>query len=256
MAPLLTGMWGRLTRWLLLPVVVAVLMSLMLSVLMLALGRERFGVIVAWLMVASIPWAYVRQVRQARQRLLSAVLGQEPPGEGDAVRSSFSRVQGLMLLRDAVRAARGGDDLLAEVSLQKVDRTELGAWELRVYESIRVLICLRRGETERAAQLAPLALPTGNADLDRRLGCMMLRAAWSNEARLGAIERGLAAVGASLYDLVMLCRVRQGELARGEGLRLLSPRVCARLSAVATEVGDERLASDLLARSVSQAAYR
>ncbi|MCU0657004.1 MAG: hypothetical protein MUF64_17635 [Polyangiaceae bacterium] len=137
-----------------------------------------------------------------------------------------------------------------------MERADLGAWELRVYEAVRVLILLDRGEHQRASQLAPLALPTGDKGLDRRLGLLMVRAAWGDAGRLEAVERGLYAAGAALHDLVLLIRVRLEELAEGQVRMRFSHRVCRRVCEVAVELGEEELASRILASSSGDGAYR
>lgn len=233
---------------------VLIAQSVVLTAVLVLFGAAKVGGLAAWGLVGLLPWAYIRQVRRAREALRLSVMDLDD--EAEPVRGHFGRVQSLYHLRDAFRASRGGDGLQAEVSLRRVERADLGAWESRVHEAVRVLVCLDRGEADRAAQLAPLALPTGNPALDRRLGCLMIRAAWDNETRLSAIERGLYAAGGPLHDLVLLCRVRIDELAHGQILQSFAPRVCTRVSVAASEVGDERLALALLAHATGQGAYR
>ncbi len=248
----LAGTSGPFARWLRLPLAFAapfLLVSIVASLVAAPSG------LFAWTLVLLIPWTYARRVQAARASLRRAVNG-EPSLPGEPSAAFPGRAGSLLALRDAFLAASHGDSLQAEISLRGVDRSDLGDWENRVFMAVRVLICLDQGEERRAAQLAPLALPTGSADLDRRLGLMMLRASWEDTGRLGAIERGLFVAGAALHDLVLLCRVRIEELTRGEISTRLSPRVCRRVCAAAEQAGDERLATALAASSASQGAYR
>lgn len=215
--------------------------------------------LVPWLLLIALGvWVlvlYLIEVRELRRRVRAAVRGEPDPHPVERT-SPWSRPQSLFALEQAVRQARGGDLLSAEMHLQRVDRSDLDGGESRLCDAVRVLGCLYRGEDGRAAQLAPLALPTGDAALDRQLGALMVRAAWRNEARLGAIERALYNAGPTVHDLVLLCRVRQEELAHGEVRLRLAPRLCARVSSAAVEVGDERMATMLLAINESQGVYR
>lgn len=247
------GASGRLVFGLMWALLAAALLGFLLSLLGVLLGVSTLGGLIAWGIIGALPWAYVRQVRAAREALRQAV---QRGRESEGPQSHFGRVASLLALRDAFVAIRGGDGLLAEVELRKVDRADLGPWEARVYQAVLVLLHLERGEAVRAAQVAPLALPTGNEDLDRRLGCMMVKAAWQDERRLGAIEEALYAAGGALHDLVLLCRVHREEMARNEILQRFSPRVCMRVSQAALDVGDERLATALLALSDSKGPYR
>jgi hypothetical protein len=243
---------GAVGRWLRLPLLITALFVAHLAVLSLVYAPS--GVF-AWALIASLPWLYVRRVRAARSCLLHAVVGGPAPASLPSS-GGVGRVASLLSLREAFLAISQRDSLLAEVALRGVDREDLGAWESRVYEAVRVLVCLDRGEEGRAAQLAPLALPTGDAALDRRLGLLMVRASWEDTTRLSAIERGLFLAGGALHDLVLLCRVRIEELSQGEVSTRFSSRVCRRVCVAASEVGDERFATTLMASAASQGAYR
>ncbi|MCS6899298.1 MAG: hypothetical protein RMJ98_04575 [Myxococcales bacterium] len=239
-------------RWLRLPLLLVVLL---LPILVLASLVVAPSGIFAWALLLGLPWVYARRVQAARASLHRAVLG-EPPSAEEPALTFPARAGSLVALRDAFRAAALGDSRLAEVALRSVDRHDLGIWETRIFMAVQVLICLDRGEEGRAAQLAPLALPTGSLPLDRRLGLMMIRASWQDTVRLGAIERGLFLADAALHDLVLLCRIRIEELTRGEIVICLSPRLCRQVCIAAEEAGDERLATALAASSASQGAYR
>jgi len=176
---------GVVGRWFRAPLVALGLSAFYLGMLSL---RFSGGVtVLGWVVLASMPGLYVRRVRGARDALRRAVL--EGAGEAErAVPGALGRVNSLLFLRDAFHAACRRETEAAEAALREVDRSDLGPWELRVFEAVRVLLLIERGEQARASRLAPLALPTGDAALDRRLGCLMVRSSWEDEARLAAIE--------------------------------------------------------------------
>jgi hypothetical protein len=223
-------------------------------------GPGRPSLVLPWALVGWLLWGYVQAVRAARQQLRAVVLGHEGEPSGKAPQArAFPTRRGASLkhLASAFVAARRADTITAEMWLARVQRGDLRAWELRVFEAVRTLVCLEHSEVGRAAQLAPLALPTGNDGVDRQLARLMVRAAWEDEVKLSAIEAAMLVGGRPLRDLALLCRVRQGELSNDHPEAApLSRRVLLRVAEEAKAVGDERLADELVAAIERRGIYR
>ena len=208
----------------------------------------------------ALPWAvalagvgvYVADVARARETLRDVVLlGWAPPKPARCV---TARAESLIALAAAFGAARARDVIGAEVALARVRRTELGAWELRVFEAVRALACVEVSDEARAAELAPLALPTGDLAIDRALALVAVRIAWEDRRRLAALAARLPRAGDHLADLGALALLRQGEL---DGTLDTLPAGCSRdVVERARDVGDARFADLLAALAARRGVYR
>jgi hypothetical protein len=250
----LAGYIGRRALWVLLGLLALSALSTLVFVL-----REpgRGGLLVPWVGLGAGLWAYVGEVRQARRVLARAVASEtrsEPPGPEVRGRGWSGRAQSLLALARAFEAARWGDSIGAEIGLARVERAELGEQETRLYDAVRVLVALDRGDERRASQLAPLALPTGNAAIDRTIGRLMVQSAWSDEGRLAAVERALQRTGRSVRPLALLCSARR-QADQGSQLPL-AERFRVEVSDEARRVGDDALAEEVLSWGSRRGGYR
>jgi hypothetical protein len=251
----IAGYVGRRALWVLLGLLVLSALSTMLFVL-----REpgRVGLLVPWALLLGGLWAYVGEMRGARRALARAVAGdiKEAPSAPREERGPgwSGRAQSMLLLARAFEAARWGDSIGAEMRLARIDRADLGVQESRLYDAVRVLVALDRGDERRAGQLAPLALPTGNAVIDRTIGRLMVQAAWGDEIRLAAVERALQQTGRPVRPLALLCSARRSA---EQGAQLpLAERYRVEVSEEARRLGDDALAEEVLSWGSRRGGYR
>ena len=251
----LAGYIGRRALWVLLGLLIFSALSTCLFVLR---DPGRTLLLVPWVGLVGGLWAYVGEIRQARRALTRAVAGEtmaEPPTPPEEKGQGWSgRAQSILLLARAFEAARWGDSIGAEIRLARVERADLGEQESRLYDAVRVLVALDRGEERRASQLAPLALPTGNAAIDRTIGRLMVQAAWGDEDRLAAVERALQRTGRPVRPLALLCSARRSA---DQGSQLpLAERFRVEVSEEARRVGDDALAEEVLSWGSRRGGYR
>jgi hypothetical protein len=208
--------------------------------------------VAAWLLVAAVCAVVVADNVRARELLRDVVLlrwAGPPVG-----RCLTSRAESLTALAAAFSYARAGDTIAAEVALARVDRCDLGPWESRVVDAVRALVSVEVADEIRAAQLVPLALPTGDLAVDRALAAVAVRAAWDDERRLSVLGRGVTAAGAHLDDVGALCSLRSDEL-RGH-LEVLPPACPPEVVDRARDVGDDRFADLLASLAARRGVYR
>lgn len=159
----------------------------------------------------------------------------------------------LVRLAEAVDAVRRGRYVDANELLPHIQRNLLRREEVHLVEAVRAMISVGLGSTERAAQQAATALPTGSDDLDTHLGRTLVADAWNEPERLVAIERAWDRAGirhGPLSRLGTLVRIRVD----GARIEDLSTPEARALSDEARAIGDDELAAELEARS--RAAYR
>ncbi|HEU4535271.1 MAG TPA: hypothetical protein VFS00_14180, partial [Polyangiaceae bacterium] len=117
----------------------------------------------------------------------------------------------LLALAQAFRAARLRRTGEAWGHLCRVTPEDLNAWERQVYAGVQALLLLEEGRGERpprALRLARQALPTGNAEVDRRFACALLVEAWGSPSRLQDVVPTLRSAGAPLAPLAFLGGLR------------------------------------------------
>lgn len=207
--------------------------------------------------------AYAHEVGVARRFLREAVYGEGTAADAGLVLATFDpytlRGRSLFQLGVAFRDAASSRPTRAEEALQVVDRSDLGPWESRIYEATRTLSALARGEATRAARLAPLALATGRADVDRTVALALLRGAWLDTGRLESVERALRLGGPEAVRLATLATFRVAELSGTRGRWRIGDNEASTLldaSEDARLVGDPDLAEKLLAEAESGGVYR
>ena len=154
----------------------------------------------------------------------------------------------LRRLAEAVDAVRRARYVVAAELTPQVHRDLLRPEEIQLLDAVRAMISVGLGSTQRAAQQAVTALPTGSEELDTCLGRAMVTDAWNDPGRLTAIERAWDRAGVSqgpLSRLGTLVRIRL-DAERIDTLESLDARA---LSDEARAIGDDELASELDARA-------
>lgn len=192
---------------------VRVLVTLSLAAaLVQALGSH--PAILAGLGASALAWAvnrYVHDVRWARG-LLGRTVRADAGGAEAGGRGLFpGRAACLLALAQAFRAARLRRTGEAWGHLCRVTPEDLNAWERQVYAGVQALLLLEEGRGERpprALRLARQALPTGNAEVDRRFACALLVEAWGSPSRLQDVVPVLRSAGAPLAPLAFLGGLR------------------------------------------------
>lgn len=208
------------------------------------------GVIVAFSVAAA------RQVTAARNEVWRAAGEVLEPGEMPEERTGrllAPTASTLVRLADAVRAVRRGRYAEAAERVPEIERNLLRPEEVHLLDAVRAMVTMGAGASERAAQQAVAALPTGSAELDACLGRTVVMSAWNDPARLDAIQRAwdeAGVEGGPLSRLRSLVRIR---LDAGALDRVETPEA-RELSDEARAIGDDELAAELDVRS--RAAYR
>ena len=160
----------------------------------------------------------------------------------------------LYRLAEAVFAVRRGRYVVANEQVALIQRPLLRQEELHILDAVRAMISLGLGSTERAAQQAAAALPTGSDELDACLGRTLVADAWHDPQRLASIQAAWDDAGVNGGPLARLRSLMRVRLDAGRIEALDTPEARA-LSDEARAIGDEDLASELDARS-RPAAYR
>jgi len=194
-----------------------------------------------------------RQVAAARDgvwRAACAALDEPRQRPSDEIRGfAFApTTMTLFQLAVAVDAVRRGRYVAANELVPQIQRDLLRPEEGRLLDAVRAMISMGLGSTERAAQLAVAALPTGSEELDTCLGRTLVADAWRDPARLAAIQRAWDQAGLQGGPLARLRTLVRIRLDATELDTLEAPAVRA-LSDEARAVGDDELASELDARS-------
>lgn len=147
----------------------------------------------------------------------------------------------------AIDRARRGALQEANDMASSVERSLLRDDEARLLEAIRAMITMAKGHTQRAAQQAVLALPSGSEALDVELGRAVVRDAWSDPKRLAAIDAAWDNEGIRLDNDGALPRLRVLVKMRAEGgdVASLGHAEARALVEDARAIGDEDLAADL-----------
>jgi hypothetical protein len=178
---------------------------------------------------AALVWAlrrYVQDVRWARG-LLGRTVRADASGAEASERGLFpGRAACLLALARAFRAARLRRTGEAWGHLCRVTPEDLNSWEHRVYAAVQALLLLEEGRGERpprALQLAQQALPTGNAEVDRRFACALLVEAWWSPSRLSNVVPALRRGGAPLAPLAFLGGLRLRYLQAASGRSGVEP---------------------------------
>ncbi len=193
-------------------------------------GLGSHPLLVLALAAAALCWAfncYVRDVRWARGLLGRTVRADAPGVEAGEWGVFPGRAACLLALARAFRAARSRRAGEAWGHLCRVTPQDLNGWEGRVYAAVQALLLLEEGRGERPARalrLARRALPTGNAEVDRRLGEALLVEAWGSPTRLGEVVPSLRQGGASLAPLALVGGVRLRYLHAADGRPGAEPR--------------------------------
>ncbi|MCC6646594.1 MAG: hypothetical protein IT374_13610 [Polyangiaceae bacterium] len=199
--------------------------------------------------------AYALYTARAHRALVAVVRRGQPPSL-DAPPAWTLRAGSVTALARAYWFARRGEVLDAERALRGVARGELGAWEQRVLEATRALVCMENRELASAARLAPLAIPTGDADVDRRLARVLLLDAWHDADRLVAIARALSDAGPHLGDCGEVARLREEQLVTGELVAGHPQELLTRAATVAYELGEDAFGDTLLSLAERRGVYR
>lgn len=182
------------------------------AALMKGLGSH--PVLVFALASAALAWAlrrYVNDVRWAR-RLLGRMVRADALGDEVGGHALFpGRAECLLSLAQAFRATRLRRAGEAWGHLCRVKPDELNTWEGRVHAAVQALLLLEEGRGDRpvrALRLARRALPTGNAEVDRRLASALITEAWGSAAQLDDVVSSLRQGGTSLAPLALVGRLR------------------------------------------------
>jgi hypothetical protein len=224
-------------------------------VLSMRWGYAAWGVPV---LLVAFAVAAARQVWTARNTLWRATsAGLDEAGrplDDVAGRILAPTAVSLYRLAEAVVAVRLGRYVIASEQVPLIQRDLLRPEEAQLFEAVRAMISMGLGSTQRAAQQAVAALPTGSDELDTCLGRTLVADAWNDSGRLAAIQRAWDQAGVSagpLARLRSLVRIRL-DASRIEAIETPEAR---ELSDEARAIGDDELASELDARS-RPAAYR
>jgi hypothetical protein len=219
----------------------------------------RWG-LAGWLLPAIAVTASVlaaRQVSMARDHVWRAACGpvredREPRHPTRGVRAPTAAA--LALLAGAVDAVRRGRYAEADELVPRIDRDLLRPEELQLLDAVRAMVTMGIGASERAAQQAVVALPSGSEQLDMCLGRTVVTDAWNDPARLAAIQRAWDRAGiraGPLSTLRSLVRIRLD----AQRIEEVATPDARELSDEARAIGDDELASELDARS-RPTAYR
>jgi hypothetical protein len=214
----------------------------------------------AWFLPAvmvALSVAAARQVAAARNevwRAACAPLAGERAAPHELRGALAPTAASLMWLAEAVDAVRRGRYVIANERVPQIDRELLRPEELQLLDAVRAMVSMGIGSTERAAQQAVVALPTGSDELDTCLGRTVVSDAWNDRGRLVAIQRAWDRAGVEagpLSKLRGLVRIRldDGHLDR------VPPPEARELADEARAIGDDDLAAELDARS-RPTAYR
>jgi hypothetical protein len=210
-------------------------------------------------LLAILPAVAARQVAAARSAVWRAaclalgVRGQRPEAgfSGRILAPTAASLHHLAEAVDAVRRARYVD---ANELVPLIQRDLLRQEEVQLLDAVRAMISMGLGSTQRAAQQAAAALPSGSEELDVCLGRNIVAEAWDDPARLAAIFAAWDRAGVDegpLSRLKGLVHVRLDE-ARIDDLAAPAAR---ELSDEARAVGADELAAELDARARASA-YR
>jgi hypothetical protein len=219
----------------------------------------RWGV-AGWLLPAvlvGLSVAAARQVSAARNEVWRAACESieaehPPPPELRGVLSPTATA--LMRLAAGVDAVRRGRYVTANDLVPQIDRDLLRSEELQLLDAVRAMVSMGIGSTQRAAQQAVVALPTGSDELDTCLGRTVVSDAWHDAPRLAAIQRAWDRAGVKdgpLSKLRGLVRIRLDDRRLD---RVPAPEA-RELADEARAIGDDDLASELDARA-RPTAYR
>lgn len=241
----------------------SVLLALLLAIVAVVLGVERGlpGIAFVLVLLAVGAWA-ARDVTVARDALWrSACLPldhakqrPEPLGDVRSYAPTVVALRRLALVIDAVRRARYAE---AAGALSVVDLSLLRDEELRLLNAARGIVAIGLGESARAAKHAVVALPTGSFDIDTSLGRTLVADAWSDAARLRAIETAWARAGVAPDIEAPLGRLRRLVRVRVDS-REVDSLGADEARAVADEaraIGDDDMAAELDVKARSSA-YR
>ncbi len=209
-------------------------------------------------LLVGFAWAAARQVTSARDEVWRAAClavddPRQRPGEA-ASRLLGPTAESLCHLAQAVDDVRRGQYDAANDRLTMIDRRVLRPEEVQLLDAVRAMISVGLGATERAAQQAALALPTGSDELDTCLWRTVVSEAWHDPDRLAALQAAWDRAGVSrgpLSRLRTLVRIRLD----ADHIDDLHTPEARELSDEARAIGDDALASELDARS-RPAAYR
>lgn len=199
---------------------------------------------------------YAFDIARAHRALSAVVRRGLPPVPLARPELHTLRARSVAALAQAFWLVRRGDVIGADRALADVVRDELGAWEQRVLDATRALTCLENRDVARAAKLAPLALPTRNQEVDRVLARLLVRDAWGDAPRLGAIGRALDEAGPHLDDCRALAALRERDLREGELAGELPADLLSRAATEAHELGEAKFGDRLLQLAERRGAYR
>jgi len=160
----------------------------------------------------------------------------------------------LALLAAAVDLVRRGCFADATDLLSPIRGELLRPEEHQLLGAVRAMISVGLGSTDRAAQEAARALPTGSEDLDTTLGRALLADAWDDPERLRAIHAAWARAGVSHGPLARMAALTRVRIDAG-ALEQVAARDARDLADEARAIGDEALAAELDARG-RPTAYR
>jgi hypothetical protein len=207
-------------------------------------------------MLVALSFAAARQVAEARDAMWRAAtlpLDARRQRPAPTVGGRLLTAASLQHLARAVDAVRRGRYAEAEEKVPLVQRDLLRPEEAQLLDAVRAMISMGAGSSERAAQQAAAALPSGSDDLDACLGRTLVASAWSTPARLAAIHDAWERAGLTtgpLSRLGSLVRIR----IEPDRIEALSTPEARDLSDEARAIGDDDLAAELDARS--KTAYR
>lgn len=227
--------------------------------LVLTVERGPIGLIGAVALVV-IALVAARQVTAARAALWrAACLSLDHPWQKPStlLPGGGPTEQSLRQLAAALDAVRRADFATAQSAIACVERPLLLEEEAQLLDAAHAMISLGLGESERAAQRAVVALPTGSEDLDTSLGRTMIASAWRDAVRLRAIDGAWGRAGIGRDDVEPLGRLRRLVRVRLDPNQMdtLGREDAKALSDEARAVGDDELAAELESRA-RPTAYR
>jgi hypothetical protein len=220
-------------------------------VLSMRWGLAGFGVPVLVVLFSALA---ARQVAAARNDVWRAACSSLDDETRTSPRLLAPTAGSLARLAEAVHAVRRGHYVAAADLLPRIERRLLRPEEGQLLDAVRAMISVGLGSTQRAAQQAVAALPTGSEDLDTCLGRTVVSEAWNDPTRLTAIQTAWDRAGVRrgpLSRLSTLVRIRLD----ADQLDTVPGPEARDLSDEARAIGDDALAAELDARS-RPAAYR
>jgi hypothetical protein len=225
-------------------------------VLSMRWGLEGFLVPVLIVAFSALAAKQVAAARNAVWRAACASIDDAPARAAEVLRGRLLAPTSASLVRlaEAVTAVRRGRYVVASELLPQIERRLLRPEEGQLLDAVRAMISMGLGSTQRAAQQAVTALPTGSEALDTCLGRTVVSEAWNDRTRLTAIQSAWERAGVRRGPLSRLSTLVRIRLDEGQLDRVPTPEA-RELSDEARAIGDDALAAELDARA-RPAAYR